>query len=366
MRILIVKTSALGDIVHCFHIARYLKQCIPEVYIGWVVEKPFSELVRAHPDVDRVYTIESKRWRKKFFSRDTWRELGKFRGELRDSTYDLLIDFQGNVKSAIVTAMAKATQKIGFDKPYVAERPSTWTTHKRFIPPGNQNIRDDYLFLAQQAIMGPFVSSTEIDPVVLKVTPEQALSNVQFLKGLPDVFEKKMLVFAGAAWKNKQLSENDLAAFLQMCERNMGMGILLAWGSPEEHALANRLSCRLINARVIDRLPLPQLQNLMSNCNVVVTMDSLPLHLAGSAQVPTYSFFGPSDGQKYAPQGKIHSYYRGKCPYGVTFTRRCSQLRTCATGKCLREIDVATVFESFKAWWERIPRANALLSLASQ
>lgn len=366
MRILIVKTSALGDIVHCFHIARYLKQCIPHVYIGWVVEKPFSELVKAHPDVDRVYTIESKRWRKKPFSRDSWKEFKHFKNDLRDSTYDLLIDFQGNIKSGIVTFLAKASQKIGFDTPYVAERPSTWTTHKRFIPAPGRNIRDDYLFLAQQAILGPSVTSNEIEPVALKISSEQAEANANFLQSLPETFNEKVLVFPGAAWKNKQLSEHDLAAFLQMCERNLKMGILLAWGTPEEHALANRLSSRLVNARVIDRLPLPQLQSLISSCNLVITMDSLPLHLAGSAQVPTYSFFGPSDALKYAPQGNLHGYYSGKCPYGINFVRRCPKLRTCSTGKCLREMDVMKVFEGFRNWWEKIPRVNAVLSVGSQ
>lgn len=359
MRILIVKTSALGDIVHCFHAVRYLKQCIPHAYIGWVVEKPFSELVHAHPDVDRVYTIESKRWRKSLFSLATWREIKGFRQELRETPYDLLIDFQGNIKSAIVTSMAKAHQKIGFDSPYVAERPSTWTTHKRFIPPQGKNIRDDYLFLAQQAIMGPYLTSSEIKPVLLNVSEEQKTANNSFLQSLPETFERKALVFPGAAWKNKQLSEHDLAAFLQLCERNAHLSLLLAWGTPEEHALANRLCSRLINARVIQRLPLPQLQNLMAACDLVLTMDSLPLHLAGAAQVPTYSFFGPSSASKYAPEGILHSFYQGKCPYGVVFNKRCPKLRTCSTGKCLHEINSTKLFEHFKLWWDKIPLVNA-------
>lgn len=353
MRILLVKTSALGDIVHCFQVARYIKQHIPNAFIGWVVEKPFAELVKANPDVDKTYLIESKRWRKGLFSRSVWREVRQFRRDLKDEPFDLVIDLQGNIKSALITATARSKRKVGFAVPYVAERPSILTTNERYLPPAGGNIRDDYLYLAHKAINGPLLKSRDLPSVQLKMTEQQAQANRQFLQSLPSDVPYKVMVFPGAAWKNKQLSESDLQGFLQETERYLGRGILLAWGSADEHALAKRLEEKLQHAKVMDRLALPQLQNLIGSMQLVIAMDSLPLHLAATVQVPTYSFFGPSEAQKYAPQGDMHGVYQGACPYGVSFTRRCPKLRTCETGNCIRKIEVDPVFEGFKVWWER-------------
>ncbi len=358
MRILIVKTSALGDIVHCFHTVRYLRQCLPQAHIAWIVEKPFSELVTSNPDVNQVFIIDSKRWRKNLFTRDTWKEIKKVRKELREKPFDLLIDLQGNIKSALVTSQVHCPKKVGFATPYVAERPSILTTHKRYLPPPGYNIRDDYLYLARQAIDGPEVSSLDLSSILLRVTPAQTASNQKFLQSLPSGYTQKLLVLPGAAWKNKQLTEKDLSVLLGRIQDKFGFGILIAWGSAEEKAFADRVQSHLKTAHVIDRLPLPQLQNLMNSMDLVLAMDSLPLHLAGTTRVPTYSFFGPSDALKYAPLGPRHAFFQGECPYGISFNRRCPKLRTCPTGNCLRSLDVEDVFGLFALWWAWMKTQN--------
>lgn len=354
MRILIVKTSALGDIVHCFHTIRYLKQCIPDAHISWVLEKPFSELGASHPDVDEVFIINSKYWRKNLFRKEAWKEVLHCRKSLRKQCFDLVLDLQGNIKSALVVSQVRSPRKVGFAVPYVAERPSILTTHERHLPPSGKNIREDYLYLAQQAIEGPDPSSVDLSSILLKITPQQASNNTLFLEKLPDPSAKKALVFPGAAWKNKQMNEADLIAFLRKVEAEYGITLLIGWGTAEEKIAADRIKSQLKHSFVIERLPLPQLQHLMAAMDLVFAMDSLPLHLAATAHVPTYSFFGPSEASKYGPNGKQHAFYQGKCPYGVTFTRRCPKLRTCSTGNCIRQVDVQEVFERFSEWWEAL------------
>src|SRR5690606_33551570 len=105
--------SALGDIITVYPVISYLKQRFPEAEIDWVAEKGFSGLVSSHPDVHRTIPIETKRWRKNRLSPATWKAVRQTCRELRRERYDLLFDFQGNIKSGIVTRLARANKKIG-------------------------------------------------------------------------------------------------------------------------------------------------------------------------------------------------------------------------------------------------------------
>ncbi len=350
MKILIVKTSSLGDIVQSFPVLSYLKQHFPDSDISWAVEKPFIDLVEAHPFVDKVYAIESKRWRKSLYSLAIWKDVAGFVKSLRSASFDVVIDLQGNIKSGLVTAFAKGGRKVGFAHPYVAERPSTWSTDDRYLPPENKNIREDYLYLAQKAVNGPPQSLEGNICPLLRISEEQRSENNQILQMLERDSERKLIVFPGAAWKNKQLKETDLASFLGFFEHDYQPAILLAWGTDEERALAERLQSSLKNAQVLKKLPLPQLQHLISMMDLAVAMDSLPLHLSATTSTPTYSFFGPSNAMKYAPQGLRHAFFQGPCPYGMAFERRCPKLRTCQTGSCMHDTEALMLYRRFKQW----------------
>ncbi|MFC2049532.1 lipopolysaccharide heptosyltransferase I [Chlamydiota bacterium] len=333
MKVLIVKTSSLGDIIQTFAVLDYLKGRIPEVEIDWVVENAFAELVRAHPHVGRVLTIESKKWRSSFLSKENRGQMGAFRKALRETRYDLLFDFQGNVKSSCVVASARAREKIGFGWKTLPEWPAWLFTTYKVNPPPGRNIREDYLALAQGYFQDhePYLPR----PFSLK------LDSLQQQK-LADLFvhnPKPTLVCPSAAWPNKCLSEEGLTHTLQRLNKGL---YWFVWGSPAERELAIRLSAYFPTSTVLERLSLPLLQHVMARSGLVVAMDSLPLHLCGTTSTPTLSFFGPSSAQKYRPLGEQHLAVQGKCPYNVLFEKRCPQLRTCSSGLCLkdtREID---------------------------
>ncbi|WP_039385737.1 hypothetical protein [Neochlamydia sp. TUME1] len=107
MRILIVKTSSLGDIIHGFPVLTFLHQQFPEIKVDWVVEKSFAEIVKSHPLVERAIEIDTKSWRKKLFSLKTWSSILSFRSALQQQEYAAVIDLQGNTKSAIATFFSK-------------------------------------------------------------------------------------------------------------------------------------------------------------------------------------------------------------------------------------------------------------------
>lgn len=335
MKVLIVKTSSLGDIIQTFSVLDYLKQRSSEIEVHWVVENAFAELVRAHPLVDRVLTIDSKKWRQAPLSKENRQQVGACRRALRETHYDLLFDFQGNVKSSFVVASARARKKVGFGWTTIPEWPAWLFTSYKINPQPGRNIREDYLALAQ----GYFKDSKPYTPrpIALRLDSLQQqkladlfaqLSTQGFVEGV-----QPALVCPAAAWPNKCLSEEGLMQVLRRIDQGPYWFI---WGNPAERELALRLSMYFPGSAVLERLSLPLLQHVMARCSLVVTMDSLPLHLCGTTQTPTLSFFGPSSAEKYRPLGEQHSSIQGVCPYGVRFEKRCPQLRTCATGLCIK------------------------------
>ena len=109
MRILLIKTSSLGDVVHNLPVATDLARHFPNAVIDWVVEENFAELPRLHPAVRRVIPVAIRRWRKTLHSPATWREMADFRRAVRADSYDAVVDSQGLLKSALLARQAIGT-----------------------------------------------------------------------------------------------------------------------------------------------------------------------------------------------------------------------------------------------------------------
>lgn len=313
MHFLIVKTSSLGDILHAFSVISYLRQKFPNSTIDWAVEKGNAPLLTSHPEIDNVFLIDTKSWRKEI---KNWGGIRNFYNEVRKKTYDAVFDLQGNTKSGLILSVVKAKKKIGFGKKSVAEWPNLLFTNFKSKPPKGLNIREDNLYVVQNFFSDPL--KYEDKKLILNITHEEQKTLEELKKG------PKILVCPGSFWKNKRLSKEQLLPFLKG-------PYYVAWGNEKELSFAKELG-----GVILPKLSLPLLQNLMNEMDLVIAMDSLPLHLAATTKTKTLSFFGPSLGKKFAPIG--HDYYQGQCPYNITFEKRCPKLRTCKTGACMNLI----------------------------
>jgi heptosyltransferase-1 len=161
------------------------------------------------------------------------------------------------------------------------------------------------------------------------------------------------MVCPGSNWPNKQLAPETLQGFLDRISRHIaGARFHLVWGTPEEKQLADSLCARYPGSIIVDKLPLPSLQALMAKMKLVIAMDSLPLHLAGTTSALTYSVFGASSAAKYNPLGAEHRALQGTCPYGRTFAKRCPILRTCPTGACIKGLTSEQIWNDFWPWYK--------------
>lgn len=345
---LIVKTSAIGDVIQSFHIVDYLKNRFPNSSIDWVVEKGIAPLLKAHPHLDRVLEVDTKLWRRaplKHFGAIT-----SFKRELRKKNYDALFDLQGNTKSGLVCCLAKARKKVGYSWGCVAEKPNYFSTNVHLAVPQEGSIRNRYLGLVEN-----FLGKEEDycdEGILLNLTPSEE-SGLQRLAHLGFQRPRLMICF-GSNWENKMLSQNTLKAFLHLINEQLAPCFFFIYGNDREKKIAEGLEKEFAgSSHAVGELTLPLWQRFMSLVEGVITMDSASLHLCGTTSTPSFSLFGPSSAAVYKPLGEIHCSFQGTCPYGIQFDKRCPNLRTCETGACLKEVSADLLFHHFQEFWDK-------------
>ncbi|WP_420420936.1 lipopolysaccharide heptosyltransferase I [Simkania sp.] len=343
MKILIVKTSALGDVIQCFPALDFLKSLLPDAEIDWVVEKPFAELLKAHPYVHHVYEVETKKWKHSPLRVQHWKAAYSAFKKLREKPYDLAIDFQGNLKSGLMIGSTKSREKVGYSRATAPEWPNSFFISRKVEVDRSMPIAKQYLTLAAASFPDrPVMGSSYVK---LRVTEdEHEWIEEQLCHG------KKMMICPGSNWENKKLSRETWEAFLQKIAKEYDPTFYFVWGTPVEKREVEDLK-RVVPGVVLPRMSLPVWQQMMDCMEVVLSVDSSALHLAATTKARTYSFFGPSSPQVYKPEGKQHGYFQGSCPYGQSFTKRCPKLRSCSSGACLKSAFADDMYDAFSKWY---------------
>jgi heptosyltransferase-1 len=337
MKAVIVKLSSLGDIVQALPCAAYLKE--RGYHVTWVVDLQFSSLVAACPFVDKVIDVPIRFWKSQA---PRCKELYDQYKRLRLEKYDLMFDLQGNIKSGLASSAINARFKIGFGKQGISEWLALFACHFHFDPPANLNIREDYLHVLQAY----FEDRTSYHAPLIKLISEETVKPVFTSDAL------KITVAAGSQWSNKELKWETLLALIQKLDRAFSIEWLFTSGSEREKGYADTLAQSVKLARRLHLPPIPYFQQVMLEGDALLALDSLPLHLAGLAGIPAFSFFGPSLAAKFAPQKG--AAFQGSCPYGETFPKRCSKLRSCPTSACIKDLDVGALFASVQTFLSTI------------
>lgn len=382
MKILIVKTSSLGDIIQCFPVLNYLHHLFPDVEIDWVVEKHFAPVVQAHPLIHRAIPLSLK---------NNGSSLLASVKDLRKESYDTIFDLQGNCKSGLITMLSRGSRKIGFAYSSVREWPNILATDIRFSVSKEINIRRQYLSILEQyytednskigswsapkcrkspeesggsiASIQPSPPSGDFRRFGADQEPKKGVSpyGVQFKisaseKSAISSFGKGfVMVCPGSKWANKQLKGETLRAFLHLLYLQYNMRFLFVWGSPEEKEYCEKIQAEFSESIVLPgRLNIPTWQYLMNEMDLLIAVDSSALHLCGTTKTPSFSIFGPTASTVFKPLGAQHYSIQGKCPYGRTFLKQCPILRSCPTGACIREITAESLLQEFSAWWREL------------
>lgn len=350
LEILIVKMSSLGDIIQTFHLLHYLRRRFPQGAIDWISEETCAPIPAAHPWIRTVFSFDIQGLKRGWWRWRNWRKMYSSIRALRKKSYHLIFDLQGNCKSGVLTFFARGGVKVGFAWRSVREWPNVLATHLRFEVPQEINIRLQHLHLAQQLFSDG--EDIESEGVRFKIS-DQERQRLDFLLQSPQLQTKwRALVCPGSKWINKQLPLPTLLSLLKQIREALDASYLLVWGGEEERVFCEEIRSRLPSySALIERLELPTLQNLMSEVDLVLAVDSSALHLCGTTATPSFSVFGPTSPHIFKPIGSRHFAFQGQCPYGKTFTKQCPLLRSCPTGACIRDLNAEEIFRAFMSWW---------------
>jgi heptosyltransferase I len=298
VRVLLVKTSSLGDVIHTLPALTDAQRAIPGIQFDWVVEEGFAEIPAWHPAVAQVIPVAIRRWRKHPLQTLRTGEWRRFKARLRETRYDLVIDAQGLLKSAWLTRYVKATVA-GFDRDSIREPLASRFYDRCYAVPRDQHALERVRQLFAQALgysIPEMIADYGLDRGQLATAGEQPY----------------LLFLHGTTWPSKHWPE---AYWRQLAERmsEFGWAIRLPWGNAEEKARAERIAQGLPSASVLPRLNLGGVAKVVAGARACVAVDTGLGHLAAALDVPSISLYGPT------LPGRVGAYGR-------------SQVHLCAPG----------------------------------
>ena len=278
-RILIVKTSSLGDVVHNLPVASDIRRHFPDASIDWVVEELYAPLVALHAAVRRVIPVALRRWRRRLASRATWREIGEFRRISQSAHYDAVIDTQGLLKSALIARAAKGRHH-GFDA-----RSAREPLAARFYDATHHVARSQHAVPRNRALAALALGYRVEEPADYGLV-------VPGLIGHPA--RRYVVLLHGSSRRDKLWGET---AWVELGRGLAARGIacVLPWGSDEERGRSERLALELDHAEVPPLEPLDRLAVLLGAAAAVVGVDTGLTHLAAALDRPVAAIYRGTD-----------------------------------------------------------------------
>ncbi len=291
LRILIVRTSAMGDIVHALPVLNRLRDSLPDARIGWVVEQVFAPLLEGHPDLEAVIPIGLRTWRKRPLSRRAWQELGAFFKALNDFSADTVLDLMGSHKAGLIGACTFADRRLGL-APRDRREPSSAVWLSATAPARGAHAVDHMLSVLDAGQLAPSRDTdASFEGRKLRAEP--------WIQG-PGGGEAFALLHPRTAWSNKDYPFESWSQVIRSIRQKSGLETWVAWG-PGEESTARRLA-RLAGGRVLEQLAtIPQLVALSRSARIVLGGDTGPLHLAHALGTPVVCVMGPTDPERNGP-----------------------------------------------------------------
>ncbi|MFJ3078013.1 MULTISPECIES: lipopolysaccharide heptosyltransferase I [unclassified Pseudomonas] len=309
MRVLIIKTSSLGDVIHTLPALTDAAHAIPGIRFDWVVEEGFAEIPSWHPAVDRVIPVAIRRWRKNLWQTLKSGEWKAFKQRLREHKYDLVIDAQGLVKSAWLTRYVKAPVA-GLDRFSAREGLASRFYDRRLSVAVGQHAVERVRQLFAMALaydLPEGIGNYGLDLDRLQLPP--AAPYVVFLHG--------------TTWATKHWPE---AYWRELAERlgRRKLQVRLPWGNPAEKARAERIAQGLNNCQVLPKLNLAGVARVLAAAKACVAVDTGLGHLAAALDVPTISLFGPTNPGLTGAYGRVQVHQASDFPCAPCLQKKCT------------------------------------------
>ncbi|NIA20201.1 MAG: lipopolysaccharide heptosyltransferase I [Xanthomonadaceae bacterium] len=326
MKVLMIKVSALGDIIHALPVAAYLKSCPAVSELHWLVEEPFAGFLSGQPLIDKIQGINTKTWRHQGI-------LASLKGvlttisRLRREKYDLVLDLQGNSKSGMFTRFSGAPLRYGFDAQGVREWPNLLATNCHITPKKSTlHIIDKNLALATNAFPGgspaPLQGPLEAD--------SHYLFKVQKKLSALRKEERQLVIFHyGTTWDTKLWSIESWIELARSLWGTKTITPLLTWGNEKELEAVKRIASACPQTIIWPRGNLEELIALLSIADVVVGGDTGPIHIAAALGTSTISYYRATDHRRNGPRGDQHICIQTAMDCSPCLLRTCPKDEQC-------------------------------------
>jgi len=331
-RILFIKPSSLGDIVHALPTLAALRQHCPQAHIAWLVKRQWAELLERVEGLDRVWAVDPgiAGWLS---------EVPRLRAE----RFDLAVDLQGLLRSACMAQLAGCSVRVGFANG--REGSTLFYTQRVAVPTPEMHAVDRYLLVAD-ALGAARPATPQFRFRILPADREQVsavLSRAGVRAGSPWI-----AMNASARWPTKRWPVESFAAVADRLHQE-GAGPVVLIGGPDDRADAQTVKTLVKTSSMIDvtgLTPLGLLPALLQSAAVLLTNDSGPMHVAAAVGTPVVALFGPTSATRTGPYGKNHRVLTHQLPCSPCFSRRC---RNPIERECLTGIAPVQVVEAIRA-----------------
>ena len=326
-KILVVKPSSLGDIVHSLPFLNSIKTCFPKAEIHWVIAKGLEGLLECHPMVDKLIIINKDMWKKLSRTTATIKEVRNLLTDIRSERYDLVVDLQGLLRSGVITMASRAPVRIGFSE---AREGSRLFYNVRVKGGRDVHAVERYMKIAgalgcdEKNILFPFSLCN---------------SELHTIEDMRSEIKEYAVIVPGARWDTKIWAAGNFGRIASLLPLNS-----IVIGSRSDMEIAEKV-VQSSGGKAISMAgstSLKELIELMRHAKIVISNDSGPMHIAAGFHVPVVAIFGPTSPVRTGPYGKGHIIIQSDIECAPCFRKQCSDL------KCMRGITVEQVYESIK------------------
>jgi heptosyltransferase I len=285
MRIAIVKLSALGDIIHAMVALQFIKRHLPDSSIDWIVEEGFKDILINNLDIDNIHTVNIKQAKQKKSFKLLFSELKKLR---KLPKYDIVIDAQGLVKSALVSRIIPSNTTFGFDKNSLRESFAAW-----FYTDTCKIGYDENIIMRNIGLISSALDITISHDEILNKKP-YLFSNSQIPAGVISDSGANIALIPGASFKSKIYPVEQYAKITQELNANF----IVLWGNESEKNMAQQIQKIAPAVQVADKLTLDELKAFIAQMDLVIGGDTGPTHMAWALNVPSIALFGSTPGYR--------------------------------------------------------------------
>jgi heptosyltransferase I len=282
LKLLIVKTSSMGDVIHNLPIINDILRHYPDAQIDWVVEQSFADIVKLHPHVHRVLPVAVRQWRKALFSGSTWQAICDSRKAISASQYDIVLDTQGLLKSAWISHWAKGVRH-GYDSASAREPLASLFYQQRH-----------QVSKAQHAV----VRNRSLAALALgySMPPAQADAGIAGREANHQL-SQTVIALHGSSRDSKLWPT---AQWIALCNglANDGLQVLLPWASAQEQRRAQQIAQSCSNATVLPACNLHELAHIIAQAKLAIGVDTGLAHLAVALNIPTIGIYTDTDPNK--------------------------------------------------------------------